>query len=367
MDMIVDGARASATSRAGAWAKPMDVRVEGLVKQFERTPALHGVDLDVPGGELVALLGPSGSGKTTLLRIVAGLDFPTSGRIFFGGEDALAKSVQARNVGFVFQHYALFRHMTVHDNIAFGLTVRERSRRPAKAAIRARVEELLELVQLAGYGKRYPMQLSGGQRQRIALARALAIEPQVLLLDEPFGALDAKVRKDLRRWLREIHERTGHTTLFVTHDQDEAMELADRIVVMRDGRIEQVGSPEDIYKRPATPFVFDFVGQSVRLPVDVKDGVASLDGIPVARLPEPRPDGKALLFARHDDVSLSGPGATGIPGRVVSVRRGAGHRIIDLALGAEGHRAELTVRGGDPFGPGEPVTLGVRAFRLYAA
>jgi sulfate transport system ATP-binding protein len=372
MDMIVDrhtppAGLPEAAARGQGWARPMDVRVEALFKAFGETAALHGVTLDVPGGELVALLGPSGSGKTTLLRIVAGLDFPTAGRVMFGGEDALAKTVQQRNVGFVFQHYALFKHMTVFDNIAFGLTVRERARRPSKAAIRDRVMHLLELIQLSGYGKRYPMQLSGGQRQRVALARALAIEPQVLLLDEPFGALDAKVRKDLRRWLREIHDRTGHTTLFVTHDQEEAMELADRIVVMRDGRIEQVGAPEEIYERPATPFVFDFIGQSLRLPVEVAGGRALLDGEPVANVTGPAPTGAALLFARPDDVTIAGPGATGIPGRVRSIRRGAGHRLVEVELGRGRHLAEVAVRGGDGVGPGEPVTIVVRSFRLYAA
>ena len=208
----------------------MDVSVENVVKAFGDTPALHGVSLDIRSGELVALLGPSGSGKTTLLRILAGLDLPTAGRVIFGGEDALRLTVQQRNVGFVFQNYALFRHMRVFDNIAFGLTVRPARRRPSKAEIRTRVIELLDLVQLSGLEKRFPSQLSGGQRQRVALARALAIEPRMLLLDEPFGALDAKVRRELRRWLREIHDQTGHTTVFVTHDQEEAIELADRIV-----------------------------------------------------------------------------------------------------------------------------------------
>ena len=242
--------------------RSMNVTVENLVKDFGRTPALHGVSLEIAGGELIALLGPSGSGKTTLLRLIAGLDFPTSGRVMFGNEDASNKSVQDRNVGFVFQSYALFRHMTVFENIAFGLRVRPSATRPSEASIRERVMTLLDLVQLPGLDKRFPGQLSGGQRQRVA--RALAIEPRVLLLDEPFGALDAKVRKDLRRWLREIHDRTGHTTVFVTHDQEEALELADRVVVMSQGKIEQVGSADDIYDRPASPFVFDFIGELER-------------------------------------------------------------------------------------------------------
>ncbi len=197
-----------------------------------------------------------------MLRLIAGLESPTEGLIFFGDEDASKKTVQQRNIGFVFQHYALFRHMTVLDNVSFGLKVRNASRRPPRAEIRRRALELLDLVQLSGLEKRYPAQLSGGQRQRVALARAMAVEPNVLLLDEPFGALDAQVRKDLRKWLREIHDRTGHTTVFVTHDQDEAMELADRVVVMSQGAIEQVGTPDEVYDNPNSPFVFGFVGQS---------------------------------------------------------------------------------------------------------
>src|SRR5690348_16983851 len=240
----------------------MDIRIANVRKQFSRYPALNDVSLDIRSGELIALLGPSGSGKTTLLRLIAGLEMPTSGRIFFGDEDASSKTVQERNVGFVFQAYALFRNMTVLDNISFGLKVRPRATRPPKAEIRRRAMELLDLVQLSGLDKRFPQQLSGGQRQRVALARALAIEPRVLLLDEPFGALDAQVRKELRKWLREIHDKTGHTTVFVTHDQEEALELADRLVVMSRGAIEQVGTPDEVYDRPNSPFVFGFIGES---------------------------------------------------------------------------------------------------------
>ena len=235
------------------------ISVRNITKRFGEFPALHGVDLDVQPGEFIALLGPSGSGKTTLLRIIAGLEFQDGGEVLFNDEDVSSRSVGDRHVGFVFQQYALFRHMTVADNVAFGLNVRKSRDRPAKAAIRARAEELLRLVQLDGLGKRYPGQLSGGQRQRVALARALAIEPKLLLLDEPFGALDARVRKELRQGLREIHDTTGLTTVFVTHDQDEAMELADMVVVMSMGRIEQVGRPQDIRARPATQFVRDFI------------------------------------------------------------------------------------------------------------
>ena len=230
------------------------VRVQDLEKNFGRYPALKSVSLDVAAGELVALLGPSGSGKTTLLRAVAGLEQADGGHVFFGDIDANGLSLRERRIGFVFQHYALFRHMRVFDNVAFGLRARPRASRPSPEAIRRKVSELLSLVQLEGLETRYPAQLSGGQRQRVALARALAIEPRVLLLDEPFGALDARVRKDLRKWLKDLH-----TTLFVTHDQDEAFELADRIAILNNGVIEQVGTAEDILQRPATSFVASFI------------------------------------------------------------------------------------------------------------
>ena len=237
----------------------MHIEIDAIAKNFGATAALHPVTLAIPSGALVALLGPSGSGKTTLLRILGGLEFPESGRVLFDGQDATGLSVQERRAGFVFQSYALFRHMTVFENIAYGLRARPRAARPPEAEIARRVNRLLDLIQLPEIGPRYPTQLSGGQRQRVALARALAIEPRMLLLDEPFGALDAKVRKELRHSLRHIHDETGLTTVFVTHDQDEAMELADLVVVMSMGRIEQVGRPQDIRARPATPFVRDFL------------------------------------------------------------------------------------------------------------
>src|SRR5947207_357951 len=270
-----------ATEAAISLGAPVGVTIENVAKRFEDTPALHGVSLAVGAGELLALLGPSGSGKTTLLRILDGLDMPTEGRVLFGGEDALGLTMRERNVGLVFQNYALFRHMSVFENIAFGLTIRPGARRPPRAEIRKRVLTLLDLVQLSGLEKRYPGQLSGGQRQRVALARALAIEPRVLLLDEPFGALDAKVRRELRHWLREIHDRTGHTTVFVTHDQEEAMELADRVVVLNQGRIEQVGSADDVYDAPVSPFVFSFIGESSALTVVVRDGRVVLGDNPI--------------------------------------------------------------------------------------
>ena len=240
----------------------MGIVVENVSKQFGSFKAVDQVNLEINTGSLVALLGPSGSGKSTLLRLIAGLEMPDSGKIWLTGKDATKQSVQERNIGFVFQHYALFKHMTVRQNIAFGLEIRKTT----KAKVKARVEELLELVQLSGLGGRYPSQLSGGQRQRVALARALAVQPQVLLLDEPFGALDAKVRKDLRAWLRRLHDEVHVTTVFVTHDQEEAMEVADEIVVMNKGQVEQVGTPAEIYDHPATAFVMSFIGPVNVLP-----------------------------------------------------------------------------------------------------
>lgn len=240
----------------------MGIIVESVFKNFGSFKALDNVSLEIKSGSLVALLGPSGSGKSTLLRLIAGLESPDSGRILLTGKDATNQSVQERNIGFVFQHYALFKHMTVRENIAFGLEIRK----TVKKRIKARVDELLELVQLSGFGERYPSQLSGGQRQRVALARALAVEPNVLLLDEPFGALDAKVRKDLRAWLRRLHDEVHVTTVFVTHDQEEAMEVSDEVVVMNKGCVEQVGSPAQIYDHPASAFVMSFIGPVNVLP-----------------------------------------------------------------------------------------------------
>ena len=238
----------------------MSIQVQNVQKRFGDFTALANVSLDFPAGELVALLGPSGCGKTTLLRIIAGLEQADRGRVLLDGEDASATHVRERQVGFVFQHYALFRHMTVFENVAFGLRMRPRATRPDDATIRRKVMALLELVQLAWLADRFPAQLSGGQRQRIALARALAVEPRVLLLDEPFGALDAQVRKELRRWLRKLHDELHITSVFVTHDQEEALEVADRVVLMDHGRVEQVGTPEQVYNQPASPFVYGFLG-----------------------------------------------------------------------------------------------------------
>jgi len=239
----------------------MSIEIRNLSKQFGTFSALRDVSLEVKSGELLALLGPSGSGKTTLLRVIAGLEAADTGQVLFQGEDATDQHVRERQVGFVFQHYALFRNMTIFENVAFGLRVRPKKFRPSEAEIRQRVHELLKLVQLDWLADRYPHQLSGGQRQRIALARALAVEPKVLLLDEPFGALDAKVRKELRSWLRRLHDEMHITSVFVTHDQEEALEVADRVVVMNEGRIEQIGTPDEVYEHPASPFVYKFLGK----------------------------------------------------------------------------------------------------------
>jgi sulfate/thiosulfate transport system ATP-binding protein len=240
----------------------MSIEVKNIHKSFGNHIALGDINLNFPDGELVALLGPSGCGKTTLLRIIAGLEQADRGQVLLEGEDASTTHVRERQVGFVFQHYALFRHMTVFDNVAFGMRMKPRRERLPEAQIRTKVHELLNLVQLDWLADRFPSQLSGGQRQRIALARALAVEPRVLLLDEPFGALDAKVRKDLRRWLRRLHDELHITSIFVTHDQDEALEVADRVVLMDHGKVEQVGTPQEVYRHPATPFVYGFLGAS---------------------------------------------------------------------------------------------------------
>ncbi|VTU33098.1 Sulfate/thiosulfate import ATP-binding protein CysA [Variovorax sp. PBS-H4] len=293
----------------------MSIEIRNVSKQFGDFHALRDVSLDVDSGELVALLGPSGCGKTTLLRIIAGLETADAGSILFAGEDTTDVHVRERQVGFVFQHYALFRHMTVFENVAFGLRVKPRGLRPGEAQIKAKVHELLKLVQLDWLADRYPAQLSGGQRQRIALARALAVEPKVLLLDEPFGALDAKVRKELRRWLRRLHDELHVTSIFVTHDQEEALEVADRVVLMNSGRIEQVGAPQDVWDHPASPFVYGFLGDVNLFHGRAHEGEVHVEGIRIDS-PEHRDlrDGKALAYVRpHDlDVERYVPGASGI-------------------------------------------------------
>jgi len=278
-------------------------------------------------------LGPSGSGKSTLLRVIAGLEQPDSGRVVISGQDMTRVPVQNRNVGFCFQHYAAFKHMTVGKNVAFGLKVRPGHRRPPAAEIRQRALDLLDLVQLSGLDKRYPAQLSGGQRQRVALARAMAVEPNVLLLDEPFGALDAQVRKELRKWLREIHDRTGHTTIFVTHDQEEALELADRVVVMRQGAIEQVGTPDEIYDHPVSPFVYGFIGQSNCLAVTLQNGEIWFEDRPIGLRAPAEPDGPANLHFRPHDIELIDGCGGCLAGLVTASRRVAGTRHLELDLG----------------------------------
>ncbi|WP_372399294.1 sulfate ABC transporter ATP-binding protein [Azospirillum sp. HJ39] len=326
----------------------MAIQVSGITKRFGTFTALDAVDLEVESGELLALLGPSGSGKTTLLRIMAGLESPDAGGLLLNGEEALGLKPRDRQVGFVFQHYALFRHMSVFDNIAFGLKVRPRGQRLGSAEIRRRVEELLELVQLSPFAGRYPVQLSGGQRQRVALARALAIEPKVLLLDEPFGALDAKVRKELRRWLRKLHDDIHITSVFVTHDQEEALELADRVVVMNQGRIEQIGTPAEVYDHPASAFVYEFLGQVNRFDCMVDGGIAHVGNGALSIPTQGGVQGPAVAYVRPHDLGVT-PASAG-PARISGIHViGPDARIeielAGLALEAEMDRERLASLG----------------------
>ena len=290
----------------------MSIEALGIRKSFGNFVALDDIDLKVQDGEFLALLGPSGSGKTTLLRIIAGLDFADQGALRLDGEDITHRSARERAIGMVFQHYALFRHMTVFENVAFGLRVKRRAERPSRAEIRERVNRLLDLVQLARLADRYPSQLSGGQRQRVALARALAIEPRFLLLDEPFGALDARVRKDLRRWLRRLHDDMKLTSIFVTHDQEEALELADRVAVMNEGRIEQIGSPTEVYENPATPFINEFIGSVNRFDCRISGGQV-LVGVKVIHPTGGAglSDGPAVCYIRPHDLVLAAANSDG--------------------------------------------------------
>ena len=345
----------------------MNIEVKDVIRRFGPFIALDNVNLKIESGELLALLGPSGSGKTTLLRIIAGLDWPDSGDVLFNGTSAADLNVKKRHVGFVFQHYALFRHMTVFSNVAFGLRVRPRKERKSEDEIKKQVTRLLEFVQIASLADRYPDQLSGGQRQRVALARALAIEPKVLLLDEPFGALDAKVRKSLRRWLRTLHEELHVTSVLVTHDQEEALEVANRIVVMGNGKIEQVGTPTEIYDNPANSFVFDFIGESVKLPVTV-DGSAVWLGSQQLQangsLPKPGP---AQLFVRPHDLAFGEAASAPLQGAVQSVRRigAASFADVRLDVGSESHFVEAAVPPGTPVQPGDRVGLTPRRYRIF--
>jgi sulfate transport system ATP-binding protein len=344
----------------------MAIQVSGITKRFNDFTALDAVDLEVKSGELLALLGPSGSGKTTLLRIMAGLESPDGGSLLLNGEEALGLKPRDRQVGFVFQHYALFRHMTVFENVAFGLKVRPRGQRPGSAEIKRRVTELLELVQLSPFAGRYPAQLSGGQRQRVALARALAIEPKVLLLDEPFGALDAKVRKELRRWLRKLHDDIHITSVFVTHDQEEALELADRVVVMNQGRIEQIGTPAEVYDHPASAFVYEFLGQVNRFDCTVEGGIARVGDGALAIQTQGGVQGPAVAYVRPHDLGVT-PASAG-PARISGIHVvGPDARIdIDLAgltLEAEMDRERLATLG---IAAGDRCAIHIDRARVFA-
>lgn len=349
----------------------MHIEISGVSRQFGSFLALRSVDLSIASGELVALLGPSGSGKTTLLRLIAGLDRPDAGDIRFDGVSIADFSARERDVGFVFQHYALFRHMTVFENVAFGLRVRPRASRLSNVEISRRVNELLELVQIGWLAQRMPAQLSGGQRQRVALARALAIEPKVLLLDEPFGALDAKVRKELRRWLRRLHRQLGMTSVFVTHDQEEAMELADRVVVMDRGRIEQVDSPEAIYAQPATAFVSRFLGDVNELEAQLIGGRITVENLDATALPpQIRPDGAIRLHVRPQDLVVRPAKEADANGVVqfisvlgpivrLEVELKAGRQLIEVVLPQSQFR-ELGIVSG------QPVALSVVAAGIFS-
>jgi sulfate transport system ATP-binding protein len=350
----------------------MSLEARNITKTFNNFQALKGVSLSVERGEFMALLGPSGSGKTTLLRIMAGLDVQDSGEIRFDEADVSGVALRERKVGFVFQHYALFRHMTVSENVAFGLKVRPAQSRPSAAEIKRRVDELLHLVQLEHMGQRFPSQLSGGQRQRVALARALAIEPSVLLLDEPFGALDAKVRKELRRWLRRLHDEMHLTSVFVTHDQEEALELADRVAVMSQGKIEQIGTPDDVYHRPETAFVYEFMGNVNRFDCRIQEGQARVGPLVVAapEFPSAR-DLPGLAYVRPHDITLRAPDEPGLPAVIRHVfTAGPGIRVelqrrdtktqIEADLTHDASRQLLLT-------PGTEVSLTFSGARVFAA
>ena len=348
----------------------MSIQVKNIEKHFGAFHALNNISLDFPDGQLVALLGPSGCGKTTLLRIIAGLESADGGQVILEGEDATNVHVREREVGFVFQHYALFRHMTVFDNIAFGLRVRPRATRPSEAEIKKRVTRLLDLVQLGFLADRYPAQLSGGQRQRIALARALAVEPRVLLLDEPFGALDAKVRQELRRCLRTLHDELHITSIFVTHDQEEALEVADQIIVMNKGNVEQIGSPREVYEKPATPFVFDFLGQANRFEGHNQNGVIQIgeDRIQLDSLNK-APEGSVIAFARPDELRIHAqPQDNAIQATFIREVWIAGKVIAELN-DRQGNLIEITLTPDEAkrhqFRPNQTVWLSATALHLF--
>lgn len=326
----------------------MSIEIAHINKRFENFIALNDINLTIPDGELVALLGPSGSGKTTLLRIIAGLEQADSGTIYFNGEDTTATHVRDRGVGFVFQHYALFRHMSVFENVAFGLRVRPKETRPSEEEIKERVHKLLKLIQLDWIANRYPSQLSGGQRQRVALARALAVEPKVLLLDEPFGALDAKVRQELRQWLRSLHDEIHITSVFVTHDQEEALEVSDKIVVMNQGKIEQIGTPEEVYDRPANPFVYGFLGNVNLFHARVEQGSLHLENTAL-NTPDLGGSKEASLFVRPHEINISVDNALGggIEAKLIGWRL-VGPRVrVELETLKEHQKVEAEISKGE--------------------
>lgn len=345
----------------------MDILIEGVGKQFEGFAALNPINLNIASGQLVALLGPSGSGKTTLLRLIGGLLPVDSGRILFGEKDATRLSLRERRVGFMFQHYALFPHMSVFENVAFGLRSQPRKQRPNEEAIKNKVESLLEMVQMGSMRDRLPAQLSGGQRQRVALARALAIDPTVLLLDEPFGALDAKVRAELRRWLRSIHDETGITTLFVTHDQEEALELADRVVVMNHGNIEQDDTADNVYTHPVSPFVFDFVGRSNQIEGNVVDHRFVAPGISIALAKNAYANGPASLYVRPHDIALCDSRVC-LSATVQSIQRLAGRVTLEAIVTGQSRPWIMDLSAHDLLqlpAQGEKVSLSLKHYLVY--
>ena len=351
----------------------MSIEVRNLSKQFGNFRALNDVSLHIETGELVALLGPSGCCKTSLLRIIAGLETPDTGSVWFSGEDATDVDVRKRQVGFVFQHYALFKHMTVFENVAFGLRVKHRSQRPSESQISAKVHELLNLVQLDWLADRYPSQLSGGQRQRIALARALAVEPRVLLLDEPFGALDAKVRKELRRWLRRLHDELNVASVFVTHDQEEALEVADRVVLMNAGRIEQVGTPREVWERPATPFVYGFLGDVNQFSGEAVNGRWRALGVslPAPEFSSTAPQAATAYVRPHEfDIQKYSQGGSGIAVKLNHAYLAGPSAFLELTAQDTNTLIEVELpehqfRALDPM-PGDALLVTPRQARIFA-
>ena len=341
------------------------ISVRGLCVAYGANEVLKGIDLDIEPGSFVALLGASGCGKTTLLRTLSGFNPVKAGSITVKGQDILHEPPERRGMAMVFQSYALWSHMSVAQNIGYGLRIRPRAQRPSPADIDKRVSDLLDMMQLSGFGSRYPSQLSGGQRQRVALARALAVEPRVLLLDEPFGALDAQVRKDLRSWLREIHDRTGHTTVFVTHDQDEALELSDRVAILNRGRIEQIGSPDEVYDNPQTPFVFGFIGESNQIKVEIQAGQAWLGGKPLDVPPVQAPDGPGVTFFRPQHGDLAPPEAPGLPGILKAIHRVGPLVRARVQLEAAPALFDVALPVGRELAPGARISMQIRQSRTF--